>query len=116
LLLRVAVQQGGDALTVALFQRFAAGGVNFQVAQSSVLNAVNPAVQRDFLAAFPGRLHHRGVTEVVDLLDHIQFAQFIETFFWRQFAQQGTVFVPDVPDMQGFQPPPAHRHSRSDRR
>ena len=100
MLLRVAVEQGGDTLAVALFQRFAAGGVDFEVAQTSVLNAVNPAVQRDFLAAFPGRLHHGGVAEVINLFNHVQFAQLVEALFWRQFAQQGAVFVPDVPDMQ----------------
>ncbi|STQ46252.1 Uncharacterised protein [Ewingella americana] len=33
-LLRIAVQQGGDALAVTLFQRFAAGGGHFEVAQT----------------------------------------------------------------------------------
>jgi hypothetical protein len=47
--------------------------------QQSVLQAVNPAVDRQFLSIAPRLLNNRRGADVLHLLDNIQFAQQIES-------------------------------------
>ncbi len=43
----------GNPVTVTLLKGFAVGGGNIQITQQAVVNAVGPAVNGNFLPAFP---------------------------------------------------------------
>ena len=51
------------------------GSGEVQVADESVFEAVNPAVNGEFLAAFPGVAHDGGLADIGYLLDDIELAE-----------------------------------------
>ena len=52
-----------------------AGDAATQVAQSTVVQSVDPSVYRELLAARPRRLHDARPADVQHLLDHVQLTQ-----------------------------------------
>src|ERR1051325_2477076 len=51
------------------------GHGDVQVAQESVLQAIDPAMHREFLTTFPGVAGNRGLADVDHLFDDVQLAQ-----------------------------------------
>jgi hypothetical protein len=49
-----------------------------QVAQSTICQTVDPAMHCQTLSALPGTLDNRGLADVCDLLDYIEFAQALQ--------------------------------------
>src|SRR5471032_1118703 len=64
-----------QTLGVARRQLVSGADGHLQVVQVAVLQAVDPAVHRDVLAAIPRILQDGGLADVGDLLDHVELAQ-----------------------------------------
>ena len=77
-----------------------AGHGGLEVAQHAVLEAVDPAVHRERLAAAPRGLDQGGVTDVRHLLDDVELAKAVEPgVLVRDRAQQRLVLLAHVADV-----------------
>lgn len=63
-------------------------GRDLQVIQQAVVQAVNPAVNDNRLPTLPGIAHHRGVTCVAGLFEHVEFDQGINPVRLGQLLQK----------------------------
>src|SRR5215211_3021042 len=63
---------------VGLKRLIKAGDSDIEVAQQALMQAVDPAMHGEFLAAFPCIAGNAGVADVGDLLDNVQLAKAVE--------------------------------------
>lgn len=70
------------------------GHDDVKILQQAVVNAINPAMHGQFLPACPGVLNNGRLTDVDNLLDHIQLAEFVASpRFIADQAQRRFVFL-----------------------
>lgn len=84
---------GGEGLVMA-------GGGKIEITQQAILEAVNPSVHGQFLAAFPSAASDGGLANVGDLFDDVELA---EAFRGQrdigQIMERGVVLVAHVLDV-----------------
>ena len=84
--------EGAQGSLVAGGQFFEAVDGDAEVVHQAILEAVDPAVNGQLLAASPGILDDRRVAQADHLFQHVQLAQAIVALFFRQAVDQGAVF------------------------
>ena len=78
----------------------AVGNSGAEVVQEAVFQAIDPTVNGELLAAFPGVSGDGGVAHVGDLFDDVEFAEALDCGeFVIEFGEKVTVFVADGLDM-----------------
>src|SRR5438309_12096468 len=75
---RLAVTDRFQRSPIARLEFRRRGDAHAEMAEQPVLEPVNPAVDRERLAALPGVADDRRLTNVAHLLDHVQFAEDID--------------------------------------
>lgn len=73
-------------MTIALFKVFPAACRHIEIAQAAILDTVNPAMERNFASTFPGGLQNRGMPKIINLLNNVDFAKFIQAVSFYQAA------------------------------
>ena len=71
-------------------------GADAEVAQQTVVEAVDQSVDGEILAARPGVLDDRRLADVPDLLDHVELAEAVEAAVVRERRQLAGVLLLDV--------------------
>src|SRR5574343_276901 len=84
--------EGAQGRLVARGQFFAVVDGDAEVVHQAVLQAIDPAVDGQPLAARPGIFDDRGIAQADDLFQHVQLAQAGMALCFRQAVDQGGVF------------------------
>jgi hypothetical protein len=75
------------------------GNGELEIPDESILNTVGPAVDEEFLPVVPGILDNRGLADVDDLLDDVEFAEPVGALISRLRFEIDDMLVMDVLDM-----------------